>query len=686
MSVTQVSELHHKLRDALERAEIWSAELAAASVFSTTSVVRDEVGVTLAHLRTRAASTLINVAMFGTFSSGKSFLVSGLQGHLEVVEVPSDGFVAEKFIGLLPSSPEPTSSCPAQVVPVAEGSGFDTSSAGFLRVLFTDSPEWVDICNSPAPAVLAAYATATGDVSNRLRAHWDRDVAQVEILLSEFMIPAKLDDLPGYGSPINDHDVIINRAIVNADCFIYVTRAVRTLDDKDLSLIGDLYTHCRAWKKRVIWVLTGIDEATQLNHRNEVAWRTILAENNKYLADNFKINGQPDATFIGDGFIAVSPAVEARAAMYKKAGAGANASRQRAPSQMDSLRQVLRTLIEQQSGRKHVADIAVAARDQIAPLANVVSTRLREERLPIEQVTTELKVQEENLRRANTAIDTLRRDLDESVKDRVRRASRPFDKLASHLHSKLDATIRSSDIRGTREANEVQVVRTNVLQEWMEAPGGPAARWDRQLAQFREDLIGQVRSSLADNDSTEQLRSSKLNSFNIEELDLSLQRAKRTTKEDIVQRAALVLGVTVPIAAAGVWVGTALAASVVFPPAAAVAGAITLVYMGAKLVKRRATSLELMQQEWIADLDSLAATLKSQFEFSLTTQCLATFDYALGSLEKYRDQLEDSMERLQSRAADPGYQTSHEIVDQLDPLSREGEFITATLSELAALG
>lgn len=686
MSVTQVSELHHKLRDALERAEIWSAELAAASVFSTTSVVRDEVGVTLAHLRTRAASTLINVAMFGTFSSGKSFLVSGLQGHLEVVEVPSDGFVAEKFIGLLPSSPEPTSSCPAQVVPVAEGSGFDTSSAGFLRVLFTDSPEWVDICNSPAPAVLAAYATATGDVSNRLRAHWDRDVAQVEILLSEFMIPAKLDDLPGYGSPINDHDVIINRAIVNADCFIYVTRAVRTLDDKDLSLIGDLYTHCRAWKKRVIWVLTGIDEATQLNHRNEVAWRTILAENNKYLADNFKINGQPDATFIGDGFIAVSPAVEARAAMYKKAGAGANASRQRAPSQMDSLRQVLRTLIEQQSGRKHVADIAVAARDQIAPLANVVSTRLREERLPIEQVTTELKVQEENLRRANTAIDTLRRDLDESVKDRVRRASRPFDKLASHLHSKLDATIRSSDIRGTREANEVQVVRTNVLQEWMEAPGGPAARWDRQLAQFREDLIGQVRSSLADNDSTEQLRSSKLNSFNIEELDLSLQRAKRTTKEDIVQRAALVLGVTVPIAAAGVWVGTALAASVVFPPAAAVAGAITLVYMGAKLVKRRATSLELMQQEWIADLDSLAATLKSQFEFSLTTQCLATFDYALGSLEKYRDQLEDSMERLQSRAADPGYQTSQEIVDQLDPLSREGEFITATLSELAALG
>ena len=44
------------------------------------------------------------------------------------------------------------------------------------------------------------------------------------------------------------------------------------------------------------------------------------------------------------------------------------------------------------------------------------------------------------------------------------------------------------------------------------------------------------------------------------------------------------------------------------------------------------------------------------------------------------------MERLQVRAADPGYQMRQEIVDQLDPLSREGESIMAALSELAALG
>jgi hypothetical protein len=686
MSATQVSELHAKLREVLERAEIWSGKLSAAPGFPTTLVVGGDVGITLTHLRTRAASALINVAMFGTFSSGKSFLVSGLQGHLEVIEVQSDNFVAEKFIGLLPSSPEPTSSCPAQVVPVAEGSGFDTSGTGFFRVRLTRSQEWEDVGNSPAPAVVAAYATTGVDVSNRLRAHWDREVAQVEILLSDFKIPAKLYDLPGYGSPITDHDIIINNAIIDADCFIYVTRANRTLAEEDLDLIRELYIHCRSWKKRVIWVLTGIDGATQLDHRNVPAWRAILLQNNKYLEENFTINGQPDATFIGDGFIPVSPAAEARGAMHAKAGEGANASRHRASSQMDSLRQVLRTLIEQESGRKHVADIAVAARSQVAPLASAVSTRLQEERLPIEQVATLLKAQEESLRRTTAAIDALRRDLDQSLKDCVRRASRPFDNLEAHLHSQLDATIRSSDIRGTRKANEVQVTRTNVLQEWLEAPDGPAVLWNEQLAQFRQDIIGQVRRRLDDNDSAKLLRSSKFNSFSIENLDLSLQQARRTTKEDIVQRTAAVLGVAVPIAAAATWVGSALAASVVFPPAAVIAGAAAAVYMGVKLFKKKVTSLGVMQQEWIAELDSLAEAVRAQFEVSLGSQCTAMVDYSVDSLGKYRGQLEESMERLQVRAADPGYQMRQEIVDQLDPLSREGESIMAELSELAALG
>jgi hypothetical protein len=76
--------------------------------------------VELRRLRTRAATTLINIAMFGAFSSGKSSLVSGLQGKLEVIEsVDRDGAPAEEFVGILPAAPEPANACPAWVVPIA---------------------------------------------------------------------------------------------------------------------------------------------------------------------------------------------------------------------------------------------------------------------------------------------------------------------------------------------------------------------------------------------------------------------------------------------------------------------------------------------------------------------------------------------------------------------------------------
>src|SRR6266487_6673060 len=107
MPTEKVSELHAQLYDVLARAELWTSALRAVPQLSTASVAASEgLDAELSHLRTRAASALINVAMFGAFSSGKSFLVSGLQGHLEVFQVQgSDGLPAEMFIGLLPSSP-----------------------------------------------------------------------------------------------------------------------------------------------------------------------------------------------------------------------------------------------------------------------------------------------------------------------------------------------------------------------------------------------------------------------------------------------------------------------------------------------------------------------------------------------------------------------------------------------------
>lgn len=340
---------------------------------------------TMTRLRTRAASTLINVALLGAFSSGKSFLLSGLQGGLELVEVPTaDGHTADKFVGLLPSSPVPTTACPASVVPVDGQSNFDASGTGFLRVRFTDSADdrWEEVGNSPAPSVVAAYAMQDADVTDRHRPHRGREVAELEILLASAKLPAKLYDLPGYGSPNPVHDMIVRTAMADADCFMYVSHASRTLSERDLDLIRFLYDHYLLSGKRVVWVVTAIDAAANLDLRNVPEWKATIARNNAYLRENFTLpSGQPDLGFIGEGFLPVSPALEARADRLGAQGAEAAAQRQRAESRMETLRQAIEDLISTGTGARHIAAVATEARILVAPRHQALSVRLRDERL-----------------------------------------------------------------------------------------------------------------------------------------------------------------------------------------------------------------------------------------------------------------------------------------------------------------
>src|SRR5258708_39276639 len=79
-------------------------------------------------LRSRKLSTMITVALLGGFSSGKTFLVSGLQGGLELTRVTTgSGSTADKYVGLLPSAPTPTTASPARIVPVDDNSILDAS-------------------------------------------------------------------------------------------------------------------------------------------------------------------------------------------------------------------------------------------------------------------------------------------------------------------------------------------------------------------------------------------------------------------------------------------------------------------------------------------------------------------------------------------------------------------------------
>lgn len=682
-----MEEARAELREVLDRSERWlhRAGTVPEAPAEWAREIRQDAA-TVKRLRTRAASALINVALLGAFSSGKSFLLSGLQGGLELVEVPTaDGLTADKFVGLLPSSPVPTTACPASVVPVDDQATVDASGSGFLRVRFTDSPEgtWEDVGNSPAPSVVAAYAMQEADVTDRLREHRGREVAEVEVLLAGARLPAKFYDLPGYGSPNPVHDMIVRTAMADADCFMYVSHASRTLSERDLDLIRFLYDHYLLSGKPVVWVVTAIDAASNLDLRNQVEWKATVNRNNAYLRENFTLpDGQPDRRFIGEGFLPVSPALEARAARAAERGDEARAPRHRAESRMDTLRQAIQELINRETGARHIVAVAAEARVLLTPRHRALEDRLRTERLPIDDLRGLLESQQRRLELLDTAVPQVREELERRLKNRISRAARPFGRLAAHLHTTLDATIRATDVSRPAQANQVQVAKAQALRAWMEAPSGPATLWTEQFAAFKEDVEQVVDQALGERDLTGQLPD-----FTLDVNDLSVpQRSRRpATAQDVVQRAAALIGIVTPIAAGGSWLYGLAAASVVLPPAGFVAGMAALVYAGVQYRKRRVSSLQVLQDEWIAAIDTEAAAIREQFELAAGVHGTDVIDHLTDNLAQYREQLEHSRDLVRQRIADPENQVRQSVVDQLAPVCAEGRDLLAALRGLEGL-
>lgn len=172
----------------------------------------------LLDLRDRAGSILLKIGVIGTFSSGKSFLINGLQGHLTYSEDGSSRVRKNvRYFGLLPSSREPTTAAPTIVRPVERA---DAQAEALLRVRFLgDRGQWND-AGEAVPARISAYVTDNPELlENRKPEHRssDKKVAEVEIEIQEHLIDALFYDLPGVGSPNPAHDEIVRGALQQAD-------------------------------------------------------------------------------------------------------------------------------------------------------------------------------------------------------------------------------------------------------------------------------------------------------------------------------------------------------------------------------------------------------------------------------------------------------------------------------------
>lgn len=680
--MSSVDEQRAALQGVLDQAQAWFHE-----VESQRPPVGDLPGLendvaAIRQLRVRVGSALINVAMFGGSSSGKSFLASGLQGGLEYLRAPSvQGVMSDKYIGLLPFSPTPTSCCPARIVPV---SGIDASGPGLMRVRFIGSADqdWTDIGKPANPAMVAAYAMYKADVADRLREHMSMQVAEVEISYSDFAIAASIYDLPGYGSVNPNHEKIARQATWDADCFIYVANAARSLEtnQKDLELINFLYEQHKPGRKRVIWVLTAIDKAMDLTRDNEPEWKLTLAENNEYLKRTFTDDdGRPDIAFIGQGFISVSPALEAQARYYRAEHDIARSQTLLAESRMDELRQVLRSLIAAGTGQRHLSQIAADAHAIVTPRQRALSGVLSAERLPYSELTGERDAVEGQLRKVDTVSAKTRIFLDDLLARAVRSAERPFPVFPGHLHEQLDSAIKAANLRDDKERNALTVRKTRVTSEWLTAPTGPATLWEAEFPPFEEAAVSYVRSELGTAGAESAI--GKPPPLGIRQLTKMSPVRRRNSTGSGLEKTALFVTAATPVSAGIGWALGAALSAVVWP-AAAVTAAAVVTFATLNSVRNRGSAMDAARQELINDIDNEAANIQHRFITAVKAQGQFVIDSTLNYLTDYRGELEQLLATIERRIAEPETAERVELIRQLEPLEETAIQIVASLDQL----
>ncbi|MFD7612601.1 hypothetical protein [Streptomyces sp. NPDC059828] len=113
-----------------------------------------------------------------------------------------------------------------------------------------------------------------------------------------------------------------------------------------------------------------------------------------------------------------------------------------------------------------------------------------------------------------------------------------------------------------------------------------------------------------------------------------------------------------------------------------VAGVAGLVHLGIQIRKGRASSPDVLREEWIQAVDAEATAVRQQFTLAISVQATEVVDHLTDNLDRYREHLEESSDFIRERIAQPENRARQEVVDQLEPLCGGGREFLAALREL----
>jgi Dynamin family len=660
--------------DVLRTMDAPPAQLVPAT---TLSAARLEV------LRKRAAASVLTVAMMGQFSSGKSFLLSGLQGRLTYERMREAGSRRHRYVGLLPSSPKPTTATPARIVPINSrhtdiGDPAATHGESELFVKFVGGTSWEARGKIVNPMSVAAYAAELPEwVENRHDGDRARQVAEIEITIESAPLPMQLYDLPGHSSPNRVHERIIEERLQDADCFIYVTKATSTLAEPELEMMRTIYAHHKATRKPVIWVVTAIEIAAAEGLDDEPAWKTTVRENNRYLREYFTLaDGQPDEAFIGEGFIGVSPALEAQGRSYAETEPE-RADEDIAESNMHGLRDRLRRVAGSGAAERHLDALAKEAAAAITAEVSSVRALHAVEQIPFEEVDSKRAEVSQQVSHLSQVHDDVRRSTLDGLHHALARLTPRFNGpagLRTVLHNALDQKITTANLLNTKATHTLELDTLNEARTWLSSQDGPILEWEAAYQEAARQARNELESLFADIGILGGLEQAA--EIDADDLTIGARRPTTGPGSDPLAMTLDLASKLSPIVGSALAVAGFATSTIALPPIGAglvLAG----LYGWMRDRDKRSTVLGILRDEEIRNLDEVARRVEAWFH----DQARASIDSLVAAIDaaaaRERYTLTSSLRRLEQRTQERDFVQRRAFLDGLEKARHEGDDLIA---------